>query len=97
MNTIWSDYVQNTGTLYLSRSLRFSDEYKKAYMDAFDIADRKRILEIGCGPGAVSEEEIREIKKRIDQRYEKRIELYNAGIKQWDTSMSLTMVLRGAR
>lgn len=55
MNTIWSDYVQNTGTLYLSRKLRFSDEYQKAYMNAFDIAGRKRILEIGCGPGALSQ------------------------------------------
>lgn len=54
MNTIWSDYIQNIGTLYLSRSLRFSDVYKKEYMDAFDIAGRKRILEIGCGPGALS-------------------------------------------
>ena len=55
MNTIWADYVQNIGTLYLSRTLRFSDEYKKAYMDAFDIAGRKRILEIGCGPGALTQ------------------------------------------
>ncbi|MCM1063735.1 MAG: methyltransferase domain-containing protein [Eubacterium sp.] len=55
MNTIWSDYVQNTGTLYLSRMLRFSDEYRRAYMDAFDIAGRKRILEIGCGPGALTQ------------------------------------------
>ncbi|MCM1540933.1 MAG: class I SAM-dependent methyltransferase [Blautia sp.] len=55
MNTIWSDYVQNTGTLYLSRMLRFSDEYRQAYMDAFDIAGRKRILEIGCGPGALTQ------------------------------------------
>ncbi|MCM1305066.1 MAG: class I SAM-dependent methyltransferase [Lachnospiraceae bacterium] len=55
MNTIWSDYVQNTGTLYLSRMLRFSDEYRRAYMDAFDIAGRKRILEIGCGPGALAQ------------------------------------------
>lgn len=55
MNTIWSDYVQNIGTLYLSRMLRFSNEYKDAYMDAFDIAGRKRILEIGCGPGALTQ------------------------------------------
>lgn len=55
MNTIWSDYVQNIGTLYLSRMLRFSDEYKEIYMGAFDIAGRKRILEIGCGPGALTQ------------------------------------------
>lgn len=48
-------------------------------------------------PGVVSGEEVREMKRLIDQRYDKRIELYNAGIKQWDTSMSLTMVLRGVK
>lgn len=55
MNTIWSDYVQNTGTLYLSRTLRFSDEYKEKYMGAFHIDGKKRILEIGCGPGALTQ------------------------------------------
>ncbi len=48
-------------------------------------------------PGVVKQEEIQEMKKRINARYDKRIELYNAGIKQWDTSMSLTMVLRGIK
>ncbi len=54
MNTIWSRCVQNIGTLYLSRTLRFSDEYKEKYMDAFHIENKKRILEIGCGPGALA-------------------------------------------
>lgn len=55
MNTIWSDYVQNIGTLYFSRTLRFSDEYKEKYMGAFRMEDKKRILEIGCGPGALTQ------------------------------------------
>lgn len=55
MNTIWSDYVQNTGTLYFSRILRFSDEYKEKYMSAFCIDGKKQILEIGCGPGALTQ------------------------------------------
>lgn len=55
MNTIWSDYVQNIGTLYFSRTLRFSDEYKEKYMGAFRMDDKKRILEIGCGPGALTQ------------------------------------------
>ncbi len=55
MNTIWSSCVQNIGTLYLSRTLRFSDEYKEKYMDAFHIENKKRILEIGCGPGALAQ------------------------------------------
>lgn len=36
-------------------------------------------------PGAVSEEEVCERKGLIDQRYDKPIELYDLGIKQWDT------------
>lgn len=55
MNTIWSDYVQNIETLYCSRALRFSDRYRETYKSAFKIDGRAKILEIGCGPGALSE------------------------------------------
>lgn len=55
MNTIWSTYIQKTGTLYSSRLLRFADPFKENYMDAFGIDDRCRILEIGCGPGALAQ------------------------------------------
>lgn len=55
MNNIWSTYIQKTDTLYSSRSLRFSDLFREKYTAAFDIGDRKRILEIGCGPGALSQ------------------------------------------
>lgn len=58
MNTIWSDYVQNIGTLYLSRTLRFSDEHKENFMRAFrvdNLGQKLKILEIGCGPGALTQ------------------------------------------
>lgn len=55
MNTVWSTYVQGVGTLYQSRLLRFSDVFKEKYMSAFDIDDKKKMLEIGCGPGALSQ------------------------------------------
>lgn len=55
MNTIWSTYVQNIGTLYESRALRFSDVFKGKYKELFEIDDKKTILEIGCGPGALAE------------------------------------------
>ena len=55
MNTIWSTYVQNIGTLYDSRSLRFSDFFQSKYKEIFEIEDKKKILEIGCGPGAFAE------------------------------------------
>lgn len=55
MNTIWSTYIQNIGTLYESRALRFSDIFKERYKEVFAIDGRKEILEIGCGPGALAE------------------------------------------
>lgn len=55
MNTVWSTYLQKAGTLYSTRTLRFSDHFKEKYQDAFMIKDKKKILEIGCGPGALSQ------------------------------------------
>lgn len=55
MNTIWSDYIQKVQTLYLSRQLRFDDVFKEKYINAFDINDKFSILEIGCGPGALTQ------------------------------------------
>ncbi len=55
MNLVWSTYIQKIGTLYYSRQLRFSDIYKENYKKAFMIDDKKSILEIGCGPGALSQ------------------------------------------
>lgn len=55
MNTIWSTYIQNISTLYLSRSLRFDDFFKERYVQAFGMDDGRKILEIGCGPGALAE------------------------------------------
>ena len=57
MNTIWSEHVQGTMTLYLSRKLRFDDMFFEQYKNAFglDPNAKLRILEIGCGPGALAE------------------------------------------
>lgn len=57
MNNIWSDHVQGVMTLYLSRKLRFDDMFFPQYDKMFDL-DRNRelkILEVGCGPGALAE------------------------------------------
>lgn len=57
MNTIWSDHVQGIDTLYLTRSLRFDHHFRDQYLPRFDLDSKKklRILEIGCGPGALAE------------------------------------------
>lgn len=48
-------------------------------------------------PGVVSDAELKQLRTRINEKYDQRIALYNEGIKQWDTSISLTMVLRGVK
>ena len=53
MNNIWSTHIQGPKTLWHSRALRFSDMYKEQYMRAFALDDGAKILEIGCGPGAL--------------------------------------------
>ena len=57
MNSIWSDHVQGIMTLYLSRKLRFNDFFFAQYEKLFGLDHSKelKILEIGCGPGALAE------------------------------------------
>ena len=53
MNHFWSDRIQSIGTLDTSRKLRFSDRFQNAYMELFRLEEGARILEIGCGTGAL--------------------------------------------
>lgn len=56
MNVIWSKYIQGTNTLYYSRKLRFDDLFEQQYKQLFDldISRNLKVLEIGCGPGALA-------------------------------------------
>ena len=45
----------------------------------------------------VRKDEIEELKRLANQKYDKRLALYDAGEKQWDTNMSLIMVIRGEK
>lgn len=56
MDTVWSQVIQGCMTLYASRRLRFDDRFRDRWLPLFDLSDRPlRILEIGCGPGALAE------------------------------------------
>ena len=56
MNTIWSKNIQGVQTLYSSRKLRFDDLFSEQYLSLFNLETNKKlkILEIGCGPGALA-------------------------------------------
>ena len=45
----------------------------------------------------VTADEVEELKRLINGKYDKRIELYDKEIKQWDTNVSVTMVVRGEK
>ena len=56
MDVVWSQHIQGCMTLYASRRHRFHDRFRDRYLPLFDLPDKKlRILEIGCGPGALAE------------------------------------------
>ncbi len=56
MNDIWSRKVQGTKTLYYSRKLRFDDMFSEQYKTLFGLDEKMniKVLEIGCGPGALA-------------------------------------------
>ena len=56
MNNIWSEKIQGIKTLYFSRKLRFDDFFASRYKELFKIDQKPgvRIIEIGCGPGALA-------------------------------------------
>lgn len=46
---------------------------------------------------AVSPSEVEALKRLIHARYDQRRRLYDQGIRQWDTHVSVTMVIRGVK
>ena len=56
MNVVWSQFVQSIHILYSSRQLRFHDFFAPQFTSFFSLNPKEplRILEIGCGPGALS-------------------------------------------
>ncbi len=57
MNIVWSKYIQGINTLYCTRKLRFHDMFQEQYKTIFALNSERplKILEIGCGPGALAE------------------------------------------
>ena len=51
MNTYWSQYVQKTEELYLSRALKFHQGNIDKWIDIMRLRDGMKILEVGCAGG----------------------------------------------
>lgn len=51
MNTTWSDFIQTTESLYVSRNLRFRLDNKDVWLPLMKISDNMNVLEIGCAGG----------------------------------------------
>lgn len=51
MNTYWSQYVQKTNELYLSRALRFHKGNIDQWINVMQLRDGMNILEVGCAGG----------------------------------------------
>ena len=51
MNTYWSEYVQKTEELYLSRALKFHSGNMDKWIDVMQLHDGMNILEVGCAGG----------------------------------------------
>lgn len=48
-------------------------------------------------PDVVGKAELSELEAHVNRRYDERLALYDAGKRQWDVSVSLTMVVRGVK
>ncbi len=51
MNTYWSEYVQKTEELYLSRALKFHSGNIDKWISVMGLRDGIKILEVGCAGG----------------------------------------------
>lgn len=53
-NDIWSTKVQGVLNLDLSREMRFRDDRKDLFLSLLGLTEGMTILDIGCGPGAIT-------------------------------------------
>lgn len=51
MDNFWSDYVQTTEELYVSRETRFTDKNKELWLKHIGAGPGMKVLETGCGGG----------------------------------------------
>ena len=94
---------RNVTTEYLTINLTPDNpSYSKETAHAMINANRQVSLDgaddlLRVATDVITADEVEELKRIINSKYDKRIELYDKGIKQWDTNVSVTMVVRGEK
>ena len=95
--------VRNVSTEYIAVNLTPDDPCYPAEMaHAMINANRQNDLDyaqslLQIAGQAVTASEVEELKRLVNAKYDKRILLYDQGVKQWDTNVSITMVVRGVK
>ena len=94
---------RNVSTEYIAVNLTPDDPCYPAEMaHAMINANRQNDLDyaqslLQIAGQAVTASEVEELKRLVNAKYDKRILLYDQGVKQWDTNVSITMVVRGVK
>ena len=94
---------KNVSTDYLTINLTPDNPFYTKQMAHLMInANRMGELEgadrlLSVASDKVTDSEVQELKNRINEKYDQRIALYNRGIKQWDTNMTILMIIRGVK
>ena len=96
-------WIKNVTTEYITVNLTPDNPcYSVEMAHAMINANRQGALDnveslLHIAREVVTLSEIEELKRLVNAKYDKRILLYNQGIKQWDTNMSVTMIIRGVK
>lgn len=94
---------QHVTVQYLTIDLAPDDpKYAPDLARAMIHAERQNELDVihlmaNSAPEKISAEELAELRKIKNRRYDERLALYEAGDPQWDVNLSLTMVVRGVK
>ncbi len=76
---------------------RYPRETALAMIEAGRINDLEAIALMSCCEGGLTAVEAETLKAITNKKYDRRVQLYDSGERQWDAEISLTMVVRGVK
>lgn len=76
----------------------YSPEFAGSIINADRYSEVDSVEAVGKAmPEHFSSKEIDKMKQIVNSKYDERIKLYNSGKKQWDTALSVIMMIRGVK